>query len=288
VKKMMVKRYPKLSVAIPASFVSDVPHLREKTSKIGMLGRALAVFRVEEVIVFPDQLRVDQKRDINLIFKILTYIETPQYLRKKLFRISSELRFVGILPPLRTPHHPLKKHKKDLRIGDFREGVVVAVNSRETLVDIGIERPASIFNIQIPLNSRITVKVIEIEKNLKITIVDSGDLKSYWGFKVIKSKFPFGQMVEDKNFDLVVATSRRGIPVMKVVEPLSKALMNSKGFLVAFGSPTQGLHEILKQEKRKLNEVANFIVNTIPHQATKTIRTEEAVYATLAVLNLLN
>ena len=40
----------KLSIAIPASVVSDTPHLREKTSKIGLVGRAVAIFRVDEIV----------------------------------------------------------------------------------------------------------------------------------------------------------------------------------------------------------------------------------------------
>ncbi len=44
----------KLAIAIPASTISDTPHLREKTAKIGLIGRAAAIFRVEEIILYPD------------------------------------------------------------------------------------------------------------------------------------------------------------------------------------------------------------------------------------------
>jgi len=54
---------------------------------------------------------------------------------------------------------------------------------------------------------------------------------------------------------------------------------------VAFGAPTQGLQEIVAQENLRLDEVADFTVNTIPDQGTETVRTEEALYASLAVLN---
>jgi len=58
--------------------------------------------------------------------------------------------------------------------------------------------------------------------------------------------------------------------------------------LVAFGAPTQGLYEILDREHAKLEDVADFVVNTVPGQATETVRTEEAVYATLSILNTLD
>ncbi len=57
--------------------------------------------------------------------------------------------------------------------------------------------------------------------------------------------------------------------------------------LIAFGAPTQGLHEIAAQEHIKLGNIAHYIVNTIPNQGTETVRTEEALYATLAILNTL-
>ena len=81
-----------LSIAIPASLVSDIPHLREKTLRIGLIGRAAAIFGVEEIIVFSDVSKRDQRRDIDLIVTILSYMETPQYLRKRLFKIRLELR----------------------------------------------------------------------------------------------------------------------------------------------------------------------------------------------------
>jgi predicted SPOUT superfamily RNA methylase MTH1 len=93
----------KTSIAIPASVVSDTPHLREKTSKIGLIGRAAAIFKVNEIIIYPDNPRTSQTAEMDLIATLLAYMETPQYLRKRLFKIKPDLQFAGILPPLRTP-----------------------------------------------------------------------------------------------------------------------------------------------------------------------------------------
>ncbi len=78
----------KLAVAIPAPVVSDTPHLREKTSKIGLIGRAAAIFRVDEIVVYVDNPKVNQRADVDLIATLLEYMETPQYLRKRLFKIE--------------------------------------------------------------------------------------------------------------------------------------------------------------------------------------------------------
>jgi predicted SPOUT superfamily RNA methylase MTH1 len=40
-----------------------------------------------------------------------------------------------------------------------------------------------------------------------------------------------------------------------------------------------------KQEGLKLEDIADFVVNTIPKQGTETVRTEEALIASMAILN---
>jgi predicted SPOUT superfamily RNA methylase MTH1 len=55
---------------------------------------------------------------------------------------------------------------------------------------------------------------------------------------------------------------------------------------VAFGAPSQGLYEIVKNEGFNLDDVVDFVVNMVPAQGTETIRTEEALIASLAILNM--
>ena len=112
----MVNGNKKVTIAVPVSIISDVPHLREKTLKIGLIGRAAAIFRVNEIIVYPDNTKINQKRSRNLIATLLAYMETPQYLRKRLFKIKPDLKYAGILPPLRTPHHPIASHTSELKL----------------------------------------------------------------------------------------------------------------------------------------------------------------------------
>ncbi len=281
------KQHPRLSVAIPASLVSDVPHLREKTLKIGLIGRAAAIFRVDEIIIYPDQTGTRQNRETSLIATVLSYMETPQYLRKLLFKISPELRYAGILPPLRTPHHPTQNRKRDLKNGEFREGVAISVNDQGALIEIGVGHPIPVPNMRVPLHTRVTVKIVEAGKHPKAVLANPDDIKAYWGYKVTASKVPLGRMLKEKPFDLFVATSRLGEPVAHVAERLAAAWKKSENALVAFGSPTEGLHEIVSREGLNLDHLADFVVNTIPQQATETVRTEEAFYATLAVLNVL-
>ena len=133
----------KLAIAIPASVISDTPHLREKTSKIGLIGRAAAIFRVDEIIVYPDNPKANQSRDLDFIALLLSYLETPQYLRKRLFKLEPSLQFAGILPPLRTPHHPVSSKTRDLKTGEYREGLVLSQAKEGLLVDIGVDEPGT-------------------------------------------------------------------------------------------------------------------------------------------------
>lgn len=281
-----VKRRCELSVALPASLVSDVPHLREKTFKIGLVGRAAAIFCVDEVIVFPDLLGVDQSGDIRLIAAILSYMETPQYLRKRLFRLVPELRYAGILSPLRTPHHPVLNRVRDLGFGEYREGVVVSSTNAGSFVDVGVERSVLVSGVQLPVNSRVTVKIVELGRHLKAVLASRDEVEAYWGYRVRVSDVGFGCLVKEGGFDLVVATSRHGVRFMEVVDELVERWKKACRVLVAFGSPSVGLFEILKREDLRLGDVVDFVVNMVPNQGTATVRTVEAVYACLGVLNL--
>jgi predicted SPOUT superfamily RNA methylase MTH1 len=283
-----MKRSFSLAIAIPGSLTSDIPHLREKTLRIGFVGRAAAIFRVDEIIIYPDAPQTDQKRDLKLIQTILSYMETPQYLRRKLFKIVPELQYAGTLPPLRTPHHPTANKTESLAVGEYREGVVVS-NSREgSLVDIGVEHPALVPRVTLQTNTRVTVKITELGNQTKAMVVNPEEIKVYWGYKVSVSDVTFVRLLKKRHFDLVVATSRRGKLVSPILPELKDRWKSAKKALVAFGAPTQGLNEIAAHEHMQLDNIADYVVNTIPNQATETVRTEEAVYVTLSILNTLN
>lgn len=281
-----VKRGRELIVAVPASLVSDVPHLREKTFKIGLVGRAAAVFCVDEVVVFPDLPEVDQDHDAGLIAAILSYMETPQYLRKRMFRLVPELRYAGILPPLRTPHHSVPNKARDLRIGEHREGVVVSSTDTGLFVDVGVERSVLVSDVKLPADSRVTVKITGLGRHLRAVLASRDETEVYWGYRVRISRVGFGHLARDGDFDLVIATSRRGVRFMEVAGELVGRWMDAAKVLVGFGSPSMGLFEILEHENLSLGDVVDFVINLVPNQGTATVRTVEAVFSCLSVLNL--
>jgi len=275
-----------VSIAVPASLVSDVPHLREKTMKIGMVGRAAGIFGVEEIIVYPDHHLKRQRREIDLIATILSYLETPQYLRRCLFKIRPELRYVGVLPPLRSRHHPLANRMKDLVDGEVREGVVVSAERGGVFVDVGVERGAFVRDVDLPIGVRVTVALKKSKDGLEARTMKRSEIGEYWGYQVKLSKLTLGKLLKGRDFDLVIGTSKYGRPFREVREELGDRWRASRRILVAFGAPSQGLYQISKREKIDLDSVADFVVNMFPRQEVETVRTEEAVLVTLGILSL--
>jgi len=176
------------SVHLPVSLVADFSSLRQKTLKIGQVGRALAIFRVEDVFVYNDDDSnvKDRKEEANIIGTLLRYMDTPQYLRKTLFPYMDELQFAGLLPPLRTPHHPLQDERDEN--GDFREAVVTESTGEESRLNLGLSE-RGVFEGELEEGSRVTVRLgKKLEGNKRLVyIVDKEDIEEYWGFEISRS-----------------------------------------------------------------------------------------------------
>ena len=280
---MEVPRRPqRLSVALPSSFTKDVPHLREKTSRVGLIARSLAIFRVDEVVVYYDQTGSSSAREADLLEKLLTYQETPQYLRKALFKQDPDLQFSGILPPLRIPSHP---NVGEPRIGEIREALVIE-SGVHSIVKAGF-RAAVEISSRLKLLERVTIRVVQITPQLKGELVEPTRLPIYWGFKVTRINLTLDKLIGSRRQDLTISTSRRGKVVREVLTDLTLRWKSSRRPLVVFGSPSDGVPEILAKEGADITKMVDFNLNMIPNQGVQTVRTEEAVLTTMSILNLL-
>ncbi|MCS7131766.1 MAG: RNA-binding protein, partial [Hadesarchaea archaeon] len=85
--------------------------------------------------------------------------------------------------------------------------------------------------------------------------------------------------------DYVIGTSRYGKNLYEAVQGIRNNRPASVA--IAFGGPYQGLLEICRRQRIDAEEVFDVMVNTIPNQGTATVRTEEALIATLALFNAL-
>lgn len=283
---MRILNRKKVSIAIPASVVSDTPHLREKTAKIGLIGRAAAIFMVDEIIIYQDDPNVKQAADMDFVATLLKYMETPQYLRKRLFKLKTQLRYAGVLPPLRTPHHPLNRKMRDLKIGEYRDGVTISSDKNGTRVDIGVEKTALIPNKQLAKGQRVTTKVTRINGQVEVSLANRDEIPFYWGYNVTAERQTLKGLLKNVDFDLTIATSKYGVPFSDTAKDIRDKWEKAQNILLAFGAPARGLYEIAQLEGLVLDDAMDFVVNTIPIQGTETVRTEEAVLATLAVFNI--
>ena len=272
-------------MALPASMISDTPHLREKTAKLGSIARSCSIFGVNQIIIYRDDPSKNQDQELQLCAEILQFLETPQYLRKRLFSVGPVLRFVGILPPLQIPSHNVPRRIQDCSIGDIREGVVAARSGSTLKLDVGLgslmECPGTL-----SVGTRVTVKLKAIGE-LAGELVDRTKISIYWGYRVRAQKTALGTILEKEKYDLRIGTSRYGQQLKDVWSKLSVVSDEGNTVMIAFGSPRAGLREILEREGRDPEDVFDLYLNTVPNQKTLTVRTEEAVAFTLSAINVM-
>lgn len=276
---------PDFSVILPLSLTADAQDLREKTAKIGQVGRALSIFRASRVFIFDDRdSNVDNKeKELNILLTLLKYVETPQYLRKDLFPFMKELRYAGLLPPLRTPHHPLQDERNSK--GDIREAAVQEVTKGRSYLNIGLPE-RGVFDGVMTEKERVTVRLGEklSDRERMVYPVNEEGIDDYWGYEVFKSE-DISQILSNESGDYCIGTSRYG---QNLYEAVQRIKTDSTGDVtVAFGGPYQGLFEICDKQGLDVEDLFDIVVNTIPNQGTETVRAEEALLATLAVLNIL-
>jgi methyltransferase len=266
----------RICVAVPDTVLEEQDSIREKTAKVGQIARYCSIFGVDAIRVFHDPRG---RGESSFIKKVLEYLETPQYLRRRLFPLSEELRFAGLLPPLRIPSHTAKVPLSRLQPGEFREGVVLADGFS---VDAGLDMPVTLRKKE-PPQRRITVKITAASPSgVEGTPVDRRDIKPYWGYSVEVSGT--GALLADSAFPLKVATSRHGDPVARVARSLRIDLKGTGGVMLLFGSPSRGLFESVGKDLRSR---VNYVMNLFPEQNVVTARSEEAILSALYLVGLL-
>jgi predicted SPOUT superfamily RNA methylase MTH1 len=257
---------PKIQIAVPSSLTVESADQKIKTYKVGQVARAAAIFRIDRVLIYRDSTFDDSK----FISTVLRYMETPQYIRKLLFPRTEELKYIGVVPPLKTPHH--------VKVEDIvREGIVTDVGTEGAWVEIGLDCPALMRNIKVRTGQRVTVKVFS-RNPLEVELFRK-PLKS-WGYSV-----EMVSSIKGALNGLVISTTKYGRPITSVM--LKEIVQRGAARItVVFGSPNRGLDEILSEIGLSTQDVSDYVVNAIPDQGTETVRTEEAILATLSVLNI--
>ncbi len=266
------------SIAIPDSSLIDESSKLDKTRKISIIARACAIFQVNEIFIYRDGH--ENKNDLILLTTLLRYLETPQYFRKQLFPKIQQLKYAGVLHPLKTPNHLTTSNPKMLKVGDIRDGLIINYKGKK-FVDIGINKLLQYFGKDKP-GTRIVLQIKTLNPKLTIKEIQKEQLKNYWGYKV-KERSNLLALLSTWNGNTIL-TSRYG-KIFTGSDAKKYGKVN-KPILVVFGSPEKGIYEILSENIKKTQN-AN-IYNFFPNQATETVRLEEAILGTLSALNILS
>jgi hypothetical protein len=132
-------------------------------------------------------------------------------------------------------------------------------------------------NIKVRTGQRVTVKVFSRDP-LEVELFQKPS-KS-WGYSV-----EMVSSIKEALNGLVISTTKYGRPITSVM--LKEIVQRSAARItVVFGSPNRGLDEMLSEIGLSTQDVSDYVVNAIPDQGTETVRTEEAILATLSVLNM--
>jgi methyltransferase len=272
---------PDLLAAIPDSSLSDEQTKRDKSIKIAQFARAFSIFRVKKVYVYHDSLSQFEREDPDLLRTILRYLDTPQYLRKALYPRMPQLEYAGILHPIKAPHHKPPEDIKKVRVGDIRTGVIAKVKG-QLFVEVGLGSLVPFVGSGFE-GKKVNVKFTSPYPNLKAMEAAEQDISDYWGYEV-KEVPSLGKLLTSVENVEIIVTSRKGSYFKNVETKLVERCKNAQNVLVVFGAPKHGVHDILAKEGGS-SKPFEFVVNMFPNQATETVRLEEAVLGTLAILN---
>jgi predicted SPOUT superfamily RNA methylase MTH1 len=263
----------KIAVAIPDTLLEEKDSLRDKTAKLGLVARACAIYGVDIVEVFRDEMG---RGEGEFVKKVLEYVETPQYLRRRLYPLEAALQYAGLLPPLRIPSHKPKVPVGSLTVGEVREGIA----NQDGTVDIGLGQPVRLDG-KGQAGKRVTVR-IRSKDPLAAEPVSRDMVREYWGYRVEQTSL--GEVLADKRFGLKIATSRLGRPLGTELPKLRESLARASGVKLIFGSPSRGLFQMGGPE---LGKKVDFVLNLFPEQKVETVRTEEAISAGLNLISIL-
>jgi methyltransferase len=272
---------PDLWIAIPDSSLSDEQTKRDKSTKIAQFARACSIFRVKRVYIYHDALSHFEKNDPDLLKTILRYLDTPQYLRKILFPMMHQLKYAGILHPIKAPHHRVLEDIKKVKAGHVRTGVIVKVKG-QLFVEVGLGSLVPFVGQGLE-GKKVNVMFTSSYPNLKAIQATEQEISDYWGYEV-KEVPSISKLLASVEKTAIIITSRKGRYFKSIEAGLAEDTKNVQNILVAFGAPKHGLHEILDKEGASIRPY-EYVVNMFPNQSTETVRLEEAVLGTLAILN---
>ncbi|WP_306058786.1 RNA methyltransferase [Natronococcus wangiae] len=287
-----------VSVLVPSSLTREAEDKREATRKLGYVARAATIFRADRLVVFPDREGERGRFDGGFVQTVLRYAATPPYLRNEVWGMRDELEYAGILPPLRAASQTGSGSDGS---GSLRQGIVTEVGPEGRVrVNCGLQHPISL-NVPSKMTAeegeRVTVR-ISSRRPVRAKLVD----EPLPGLSVERTNLQAALGREDAG--VRIAASRFGAELTVGRLGTLAGRPERDGMTVAFGSPERGLPDILGMDEETVDALSRWDrddgdgveptadpgfdlwLNTVPDQGSEVVRTEEALFATLAPLSL--
>ena len=287
-----------ISVLVPSSLTREAEDKREATRKLGYVARAATIFRADRLIVYPDRDGETGRFDGGFVATVLRYAATPPYLRNEVWGMRDELEYAGVLPPLRAVSQTGSESNGS---GSSRQGIVTEVGPEGRVrVNCGLQHPISLNvppKMVVEEGERVTVR-ISSRRPVRAKLVD----EPLPGLSVERTDLSTALGREDAG--VCIAASRFGEELTVGRLETLAGRVEDDGMTVAFGAPERGLPDILGIEASAVGAVQetatdgddgveptadpgfDLWLNTVPNQGSEVVRTEEALFATLAPLSL--
>jgi predicted SPOUT superfamily RNA methylase MTH1 len=282
------------SVLVPSSLTREAEDKREATRKLGYVARAATVFRADRLTIIPDP-DGEGKLDGGFVETVLRYAATPPYLRKEVWGKRDELESVGVLPPL---HVTPRTGSGSDDSGSLRQGLVTEVGSDGRVrVNCGMQHPISLAvpsGMEVSEGERVAVRIYS-RRPVRAKLVD----EPLAGYAVDRADLD--EALSRADAGVRIASSRHGVEATTGrLGQLLVATQSQGDLTVAFGAPERGLPAIMGIDPDDVGPTEieavtgsesggarfDLWLNTIPDQGSDVVRTEEAMFATLACLSL--
>ncbi|EGX93514.1 deoxyribose-phosphate aldolase 2 [Cordyceps militaris CM01] len=237
-----------ISVAVPGSILHNLPTAEQRLATVARLARSLAIFCVDEVIVYDDDAaavpssrssttitRLDGSPDAytgdsdpcHFVAQVLSFLECPPFMRRRLFPLHANLRHTALLPAVDMPHHPRPK----AAWLPYVEGVTVPPAAEEeggggsgSVVDTGPCGGRVCVPDDIPPHTRVTLHLGTHAAAQQPVCADPHAPRAeggyYWGYAVRRCASlsrVFTECPHAAGYDLSVGTSERGTPLAQVM-----------------------------------------------------------------------
>ena len=251
------------TLLIPSTFTGEKRDPKIRMFLISQVARSCVNFGINEIGVYYDPDPKFESHGLGrFIVKVLKYLNTPPYLRKIAFPKKKELEHLGVALPIVAKYHETRDR--------YEYVYILKKKNRKYFVSNG----SGVF--QVISDKPIKSKVVIYDRELK-DFVFPWETDEYFGYEVFYYNKPLSSLLKKLKTRnaLIIGTSRLGKDVRKV------RLKKSKRTVIVFGSFARGLKEILGED---WESYFDEVINIVPNQNLKTIRTEEAIFYTLPIL----